>query len=41
MNLGLEDPIQYVEDDGTKVSWESVKKHVSSVTEEWKVAQQQ
>lgn len=41
MNLGLEDPIQYVEDDGTKVSWEFVKKHVSSVTEEWKVAQQQ
>ena len=33
--LGLEDPVQYAEEDGTLVSWKFVKKYVENVCKEW------
>lgn len=35
IKLGLEDPIQYIEDDGTLVSWEYVKEYVIKICEDW------
>lgn len=38
IKLGLEDPIQYAEEDGTLVSWDFVKKYVESICEEWELS---
>ena len=35
IKLGLEDPLQYAEEDGTLVSWEFVKEYVEKVCREW------
>lgn len=35
IKLGLEDPTQYAEEDGTLVSWEFVKEYVINVCKEW------
>lgn len=35
MNLELIDPIQYVDDDGTFVSWKDVCNHVEQICREW------
>lgn len=35
IKLGLEDPLQYAEEDGTLVSWEFVKKYVEKICLEW------
>ena len=35
IKLGLEDPLQYAEEDGTLVSWEFVKEYVMKVCEEF------
>jgi 7-cyano-7-deazaguanine synthase len=35
IKLGLEDPTQYAEDDGTLVSWDFVKDYVIKVCKEW------
>jgi len=35
IKLGLEDPLQYIENDGTLVSWEYVKEHVEKICEEY------
>lgn len=35
-NLGLRDPIQYVDDDGEMVEWEHVVDYVSRICNEWK-----
>lgn len=36
IKLGLEDPLQYIENDGTLVSWEYVKEKVSKICEDFK-----
>jgi 7-cyano-7-deazaguanine synthase len=36
INLGLEDPVQYAEDDGTFVSWEFVRDYALKIEEEFK-----
>jgi len=36
INLRLEDPLQYAEEDGTLVSWEFIKKYVEKICKEWK-----
>jgi len=35
IKLGIEDPVQYVEEDGTLVSWEIVKEHAMKLEEEY------
>jgi len=35
IKLGLEDSVQYAEEDGTLVSWEFVKEYVEKICEEW------
>jgi 7-cyano-7-deazaguanine synthase len=35
IKLGLEDPLQYAENDGTLVSWGYVKEKVEQICEEW------
>jgi len=35
IKLGLEDPLQYAEEDGTLVSWEFVKEYVTEICEEF------
>lgn len=35
IKLGLEDPLQYAEEDGTLVSWDFVKEYVIKICEEW------
>ena len=35
IKLGLEDPVQYAEEDGTLVSWKFVKEYVEKICEEW------
>jgi 7-cyano-7-deazaguanine synthase len=35
IKLGLEDPLQYAEEDGTLVSWEFVKKYVEKICQKW------
>jgi len=35
IKLGLEDPVQYAEEDGTLVSWEFVKEYVEKICDEW------
>jgi len=35
IKLGLEDPIQYAEENGTLVSWDFVKDYVIKICKEW------
>jgi len=35
IKLGIEDPVQYAEEDGTLVSWEFVKKYVEKICKEY------
>lgn len=35
IKLGLEDPLQYVEEDGSFVSWDYVKQYVDKICKEW------
>jgi len=35
IKLGLEDPVQYAEEDGTLVSWDFVKNYVIKICEDW------
>lgn len=35
IKLGLEDPLQYAEEDGTLVSWDFVKEYVKKICREW------
>ncbi len=37
IKLGLEDPLQYIENDGTLVSWEYVKNHAIKIEEEFRL----
>jgi 7-cyano-7-deazaguanine synthase len=37
VKLGLEDPLQYIENDGTLVSWEYVKNHAIKIEEEFRL----
>ena len=35
IKLGLEDPVQYAEEDGTLVTWDFVKEYVIKICEDW------
>jgi len=35
IKLGLEDPVQYAEEDGTLVTWDFVKEYVIKICQEW------
>jgi 7-cyano-7-deazaguanine synthase len=39
IKLGLEDPLQYAENDGTLVSWDYVKEKVEKICKDWEVSQ--